>query len=232
MPNHEVIGCPIENKMIPWIDTNALQDQSYFFRMNAKTNQILKDYVASIEQIWDSLPLAIVEEFSNHSNMVFYPKNTYIMSAGEICRYLYVIESGGAWKFYTNNGIKIPTDFAFTKEIIFSFQSYTTQSPSIEYIQTLEDSYIQQIEYGVFEEFRKKYPILSQLDTLFLEYQILRLEDRLQALQFNTAEQRLLWLLQRESKLFDKVPQKHIAAYLGMTLETLVRLKKRINTKS
>lgn len=191
-------------------------------------NEILQQYILKIEELQNKLPEKIASALSQSMSEEIYSKNSYLLNAGEVCKFVYIVKTGVVWKFYSHRGKKVPTEFAFPGDIIFSFQSYTTQIPSLEYIQTFEDSLIQKIEFGKFESLKFQSDILVQLDTLLLEYQILKLEDRLNSLQFKSASDRLHWLLDREPHLLDKIPQRHIASYLGITLETLIRLRKKV----
>lgn len=189
---------------------------------------IWKEYIRRIDELQARIPDEVSELLSSIMEETYYPKKSYLLNIGEVCKYVFIIKSGIVWKFYTHDGKKIPTEFAFPNDLIFSFQSYATQKPSLEYIQTFEDCVVQKIEYGKFESIKMKSNILIELDTLLLEYQILKLEDRLHSLQFKTAKERLLWLENREPHLLDKIPRRHIASYLGITLETLIRLRKRV----
>ncbi len=189
---------------------------------------IWKEYIRRIDEFKREFPMKYLNFCPVSWKETYYPKKSYLLNIGEVCKYVFIIKSGIVWKFYTHDGKKIPTEFAFPNDLIFSFQSYATQKPSLEYIQTFEDSLVQKIEYGKFESIKMKSDILIELDTLLLEYQILKLEDRLHSLQFKTAKERLLWLENREPHLLDKIPRRHIASYLGITLETLIRLRKRV----
>ena len=108
------------------------------------------------------------------------------------------------------------------------FQSYYLQTPSHEYIQVLENSVIEKIEYGVFESLKLNSSVLQKLDNLFLEQHILKLEERLYSLRFHSAKEKIEWLIHRDPELFKKVPLKHIASYLDIRLETLIRERKKL----
>ncbi|MDX1957879.1 MAG: Crp/Fnr family transcriptional regulator [Leptospiraceae bacterium] len=151
---------------------------------------------------------------------------TYLLNSNEVCKSIFLIQKGTAWKFYLKDRTKIATEFVFAEDIILSHSSYLLQIPSKEYIQVLEDSLVYRIEFGKFENMIQKYPILNELDKLILEYNSLKLEDRLNHLLFKTPKEKLEWLLSREPKVLEKIPKKYLASYLGVTLETISRLKK------
>ena len=185
-------------------------------------------YIKKINSTWEELTKEDLNQLSNHILVENVKKNTYLLNSGENCKYIYSIQSGSAWKFHALKGKKIPTEFAFKDDILIPFQSYYLQTPSHEYIQVLENSVIEKIEYGVFESLKLSSSVLQKLDNLFLEQHILKLEERLYSLRFHSAKEKIEWLIHRDPELFKKVPLKHIASYLDIRLETLIRERKKL----
>ena len=185
-------------------------------------------YIKKIDRAWDELSPEIIQLLTSFVYVENIKKNTYLLNAGETCKYIYIVQEGSAWKFHPIKGKKVPTEFAFKDDILIPFQSYYLQVPSHEYIQVLENSIIEKIEYGIFESLKTKYDVLQKIDNLFLELHILKLEERLYSLRFHTAREKIEWLLNREPELFNKVALKHIASYLDIRLETLIRERKKI----
>lgn len=185
-------------------------------------------YIKKLDRAWEELSPEIIQHLTSFVHIENIKKNTYLLNAGEICKYIYIIQEGSAWKFHPIKGKKVPTEFAFKDDILIPFQSYYLQVPSHEYIQVLENSTIEKIEYGVFESLKTKYDVLQAIDNLFLELHILKLEERLYSLRFHTAREKIEWLLIRDPKLFEKIPVKHIASYLDLRAETLIREKKKL----
>ncbi len=190
--------------------------------------QILSDYLLNIDSLLNQIPETLSNQLFQGNAEKKYKTKEYILSANEICKYIYFIKTGSAWKFYVNNGKKVATEFVFAEDIILSFPSYIKQTPSNEYIQVLEESIVSKIEFGKFEKLKVESKILTELDNLLLEYQILKLENRLYSIQFKSSKERFDWVNLMEPKLVKKVPSKYVASYLGISLETLVRLKKRL----
>ena len=185
-------------------------------------------YIKKLDRAWEELSPEIIQHLTSFVHIENIKKNTYLLNAGEICKYIYIIQEGSAWKFHPIKGKKVPTEFAFKDDLLIPFQSYYLQVPSHEYIQVLENSIIEKIEYGIFESLKTKYDVLQKIDNLFLELHILKLEERLYSLRFHTAREKIEWLLNREPELFNKVALKHIASYLDIRLETLIRERKKI----
>ena len=185
-------------------------------------------YLQKIENTWNELTELDLTLLSDHIQIENVKKNKYLLNAGEICKNIYIIQTGSAWKFHVIKGKKVPTEFAFKDDILIPFQSYYLQTPSHEYIQAMENSTIEKIEYGKFESLKVKNNVLQKLDNLFLELHILKLEERLYSLRFHTAKEKIEWLLHRDPELFKKVASKHIASYLDIRIETLIRERKKI----
>jgi CRP-like cAMP-binding protein len=196
--------------------------------MSQSETNLLGIYATKIEKAFQGLSNEVDLILKQNLKERQVSKNEYLLNASEISKSIYIVHSGSFWKFYSHKGKKIPSEFIFQNEIIFSFSSYLAQAPSREYIQALESSLVYYFDYGIFESLRADYSELQAIDTLFLEYQILKLEDRISSIQFNNAEEKLNWLQTREPHLLEKVSKRHLASYLGITLETFIRLQKKV----
>lgn len=196
--------------------------------MSPSGTNLLSIYATKIEKAFQGLSREVELILTQNLKERQVAKNEYLLNATEISKFIYTVQSGSFWKFYSHKGKKIPSEFIFQNEVIFSFSSYLAQEPSKEYIQALESSKVYYFDYGTFESLRTKYSELQAIDTLLLEYQILKLEDRISSVQFKNAEEKLKWLQEREPHLFDKVSKRHLASYLGITLETFIRVQKKV----
>ena len=157
-----------------------------------------------------------------------YKKGEFLLLQDEICRYSFSIEKGITRKFYLNDGKEITTDFIFEDDIAVSFDSYILQKPSKEYIQALTDTVVSQTNFIAFQNAKKNHPKLIEFDLLLTEYYTMWLENRL--FQFHTldATQRYLLLLKEHPEIILNIPLTYIASYLGISLETLSRIRSKI----
>jgi CRP-like cAMP-binding protein len=154
-----------------------------------------------------------------------FKKGDFLLRQDEVCKKSYWIEKGIARKFYLNEGKEITTEVYFENDIAISFNSYCLQKPSREFIQALTDTTISQTDFVAFQTAKQQFPKLAILDLMMTEYYAMWLEDRL--FQFHTmdATSRYVKLIEDHPYMIQNIPLTFIAPYLGVSLETLSRIR-------
>jgi CRP-like cAMP-binding protein len=157
-----------------------------------------------------------------------FKKGDLLLRQDQICSKSYLIKQGVVRKYYLNNGKEMTTELLFENDIAVSFQSYTLQQPSREMMQALTDVKVSATDYEVFQKAKKNHPKLVVLDLMMTEYHTIWLEERL--FQFHTlsATDRYLLLIKEHPHFIQHVSLTHIASYLGISLETLSRIRAKI----
>lgn len=155
-----------------------------------------------------------------------YQKNYTLKSYGEIANSLFFIEKGLCRIYYVNESGKDIT-YGFYKEgdFISIAESFFTQSPSVYCIETLEDCLISAISFREFVNLNNKFPAIEKVKSHVLQYFLLIATSRIVALQFQSAQQRYDSLLEQQPEILQRAPLGHIASYLGITQETLSRIR-------
>lgn len=157
-----------------------------------------------------------------------YKKGELLLRQSEICGKSYLLLSGIARKYYLNDGKEITTELYFENDLAVSFDSYTLQRPSREFIEALTEVSVSITHYGAFQEAKKKYPKLITLDLMLAEYYAMWVEKRLFQFHTMTTTERYLDILHRNPHIIQTVPVTVIASYLGISLETLSRIRAKI----
>ena len=155
-------------------------------------------------------------------------KGKLLLEQGETCRHLYFLESGFARGFYYQNGKDITTWFAFENDIVTSMFSFVAQKPSFESIEILEDSVMYGIGYEQLQQFYQKYPKFNLIGRLLVEKYYIELEERTLSLQFQSAKERYRKIINNQPALLQRASLGHIASYLGISQETLSRIRAKI----
>ena len=169
---------------------------------------------------------AEIEAFTGKLVEVKMKRKDYIVKAGQVCRNLYFLKEGAVRAFYLKEGKEIVTWFVFDGEVLAPFYSFTTQQPGIEYVQLIEDSAMYAISYEDLEVLYAKYHRLEHFGRKITEQYYRKLEDRMMSLQLLTAKQRYQQLVEETPQALQRVPLGSIASYLGISQETLSRVRK------
>lgn len=186
-------------------------------------------YLNKINAFIATLDTTTLTALQNSSQTKIFKKGSFLLSMDETCKKSYVLESGVARKYYLNDGKEITTELFFKDDIAISLHSYVQQQPSREFIQAITDVRVSVTDYKAFQMLKVQYPALMELDLLLTEYHAIWLEERL--FQFHTlnATARYHLLLQKHAQIIQFVPLTYIASYLGISLETLSRIRAKLS---
>ncbi len=186
------------------------------------------EYLTKINSFIDRLDKDTLSALKDISKTKIYRKGEFLLSQDEVCRHSFTIDDGVLRKFYLNDGKEIITEFFFKKDLAISFDSYSLQKPCKEFIQALTDTTVSQIEFSTFQNAKINFPKLVELDLLLTEYYAIWLENRLFEFHTLDATQRYLLLLKQQPHIIQNIPLTYIASYLGISLETLSRIRSKI----
>lgn len=152
-------------------------------------------------------------------------KNDYLLKEGQVCRHLYFLEHGAIRGFYNLDGKEITHWFSFENDFVTSFYSFTTREPAVENIQLLEGSILWAISKETVAGLFNQYHEIERLVRIAYEKYYIRLEERFVNAQFKTAKELYENLLQQMPHILERVPLGCVASYLGMSQETLSRIR-------
>ena len=155
-------------------------------------------------------------------------KGDYVLKYGEICKHIYYVNKGFIRIFYFKNGKNITEWFANEKEHFFSITSYFNETPSNLVIEVIEDSEIILLSKEGLEKLRKTNIEVANLMINFFSRSLILSQQRMESMQFETAKQRYAKLLEDQPEILNKVPLQFIATFLGITQETLSRIRAQI----
>ncbi len=186
---------------------------------------MLTDYVARIEGLLRRLPADVQQALQRVTNRRLVEKGDYLLRQGEVCRYSYWIATGLARRYYLVNGQELTTEIYFPDDIALSMTSYSMQTPSTEWIQVLEPTTVLRTDYQAFQSLKKQYPMLLELDLALTEYYAIWQEERIRQFRTLDATQRYELLLTTHPHWMQHLSLTHIASYLGVSRETLSRIR-------
>ena len=127
--------------------------------------------------------------------------------------------------FHYKDGREVTNWFGFENSLVTSFRSFIDQQPGHEYIQALEAVTGWFINRDSLYELYSFYPAVERLGRTTCEQYYIRLEDRYVEAHFKTARQRYENLMESHPHFLQRVPLGYIASYLGISQETLSRIR-------
>jgi len=156
---------------------------------------------------------------------------TKIIDIGSIAREIFFIEQGLLRVYHLKDGKEISTYFACDNQFISTFASIISHKPSYEFLETITDSTVLKINYQQLQQLFEKVPKFEKLGRAFAEQNFLCIADRTIVMQTMTAKDKYLNFINTyDEKIIMNVPQHQIASYLGITPESLSRIRKEIAT--
>jgi CRP-like cAMP-binding protein len=145
-----------------------------------------------------------------------------------VCRDLIFVQKGCLRLFYLKDDVEVSVWFAFPQSSAVEIYSFISEQPSSYFIQAIEDSEFSYMPKSVLTRMYAHQPKLQEMVRRFWEDVILNVIQRFTALQTDSAEKRYLDLL-RKPDYFEKIPQKYLASFLGVTPTSLSRIRKKVS---
>jgi CRP-like cAMP-binding protein len=190
--------------------------------------QFLKEFINQVTPISDEIADSIIQHF----NPITYQKNEFILKKGQISNEFIFLETGYVRAFtYDIDGNEVSTNFYRPHSLVFEVASYFKRSPSNENIQALSPCTAWVGSYDQFQVLFHSIPEFREFGRANLVNGFIALKERTLAMINLTAEQRYQQLLNTRPDIFQHVPLKYIASYLGITDTSLSRIRKEFAQK-
>ena len=161
----------------------------------------------------------------SHFSEVKKKKYQYIVQEGEPVNKEYWIMKGCLKSYFVDeSGKEHILQFGMEDWWITDYQAFVKRTKSQTYIDCIEDSELLYITYENREKLSAEMHKMERFWAKKGKIGRVALENRILSLLKNSAKERYDMLLAQYPQLFQRIPKKLIAAYLGVTRETLSRL--------
>ncbi|MET3878551.1 Crp/Fnr family transcriptional regulator [Chitinophaga sp. OAE865] len=162
-----------------------------------------------------------------------FERNGHVLEAGKVCHTSHFIEKGIIRSYtYDVDGNEVTTAFypenTFTNDLL----SFFKRSPAKEYLQAVTGCETWYITYEDMQASFHTIPEFREFGRLNIVNQYSTLKERMLSMLQETAEQRYSNLINSSPGIFQHVPLKYIASYLGITDTSLSRIRKEFARKA
>ena len=192
------------------------------------TKKSLTNFIQHILPIADNVVNLIVKDFEK----VTFNKSDFLLKEGQVCNDFLFLETGFLRAFtFDTEANEITTNFYRQNSIVFEVASYFKRTPTQENIQALTDCCCWKINYDQFQSLFHSIQEFREFGRTNLVNGFIALKERTMSMINSTAEERYEHLINTRPDIFQNVPLKYIASYLGITDTSLSRIRKDIMKK-
>lgn len=181
--------------------------------------------IQTIVDHYQYLPAACQAKLLETSRVLQVSRGDELVRAGSYSHQVFYVAKGSARAYYLKDGKDVSDWFAFENRFICSINSYFLQVPSPHTIETLEPSWLLVLDRTIVDQLSEEYREFDRLGKRLVTETMLLLQQRIVGMQFQTAKQSYEHLLELYPNITQRVALGHIASYLGITLETLSRIR-------
>jgi CRP-like cAMP-binding protein len=154
-------------------------------------------------------------------------RKDFLLKEGMVCDFVAFLHSGIIRHYHIKDGNEITCDITLHNNFITDFKSLTQNSPSTYYFQILKDAELYLIKKNDLFRIYAEHRNIESLGRIMAEQIAMRTIDIAMSLSCEKPEERVHKLIKQRPELFQEVPQKYLANLLGISPESLSRIRAR-----
>lgn len=186
------------------------------------------------QKIKETVP--VTEEEFEFCKTLFKPKKLrkkrFLLGEDEVCQYTAFVEKGLLRTFIIDEkGAEHTLQFSLEGWWVSDLSSFLTSEPSRYNIEALEDCELLMITRSSWDLLLEKYPVFERFFRILIQNNLIVTQRRLMASFSHTAEEKYQKLIENFPDILQRVPLHLIASYLGISRETLSRIRGNYKTK-
>ena len=199
-------------------------------QINRKTPPDISSVIATLDYFYP-LSDGIKNYLRKNSYTVSFRKGKLLLKAGEICEHIYFIKKGAVRGFIKEGKKDITTWITAENEVVSSISTLDVRAPAFENMQAIENCELLALTYADFQDLYIKFPEFNIVARKVLQKYYQDAEGRAFIVRLTKAENKYRLFITMYGHLANRIPLKYIASFLGITLETLSRVRKKISLK-
>lgn len=153
-----------------------------------------------------------------------FEKNEFIIEEGKICKKIYFIKSGAVRRFCFENEEEVTKWIYTDNQFVTSMSSFFEQKPSFEIFHACEQTILYSLSYSD-EQLLLEYPLFLKFHLIQLRHYLSKINEFHHLFRVMNAEKKYLFLLESFPQIIQKAKLKHIASLIGVSQETLSRIR-------
>ena len=177
------------------------------------------------------LTAGIKDYFKKHSFSCSFRKGKLLLKTGQVCEEIYFIKKGAVRGFIKEGTKDITTWISVEGEVVSSISSLGEKEPAIENMQAIENCELLGLTWVDFQVLYIKFPEFNIVARKLLQKYYQDAERRAFIARITNAENKYRLFLTSYGHLANRIPLTYIASFLGITLETLSRVRKKLSLK-
>jgi CRP-like cAMP-binding protein len=190
------------------------------------------DKLVSVVKRYSELDDKVLRKMVDHIPVQTFRKGALLIKQGELPKQCFFIIEGCARKFSVDQvGKEVTSDF-FTEKQSINIFSEDEDFLSPYSVECLEDSIMIVGELDEQDSELEKYPEFENIVLKMMQSGLGELQDTFASFIGMTPEERVKYMMGKRPELFTRVPQHQLASYLGITPESLSRIKRRLGQGS
>jgi CRP-like cAMP-binding protein len=173
----------------------------------------------------------VVKFFKEHAFFVSFNKGELLLEEGQVCEHVYFIKKGVVRGFIKEGKKDITTWITAEGEMVSSILSFEVKGSAIENMQAIEDCEMLALTLDDLQNLYDQFPEFNIVSRKLLQQYYSDAERRAFIARLTNAETKYRQFLTRYSHFSNRIPLTYIASFLGITLETLSRVRRKLSTK-
>ncbi len=152
-----------------------------------------------------------------------------VLDEGSTCRHLYFLVDGTLRTYYFHEGKDVTSWIYAPNMVVTSWKSYVFEAPSDEMMEATEATQVVKFKKSELEKVYENFPDFERAGRLHSEYSMAIIEEFYRGFMFQSAEQKLRTLVSYYPDVTQRANLGHIASFLGISQETLSRIRKKMS---
>ncbi len=188
---------------------------------------------ALIQEIQRHLPLTDADTaiLLSYFKRVKYRRNEILLQSGTVAKEVFFVVNGLLHQYYIDDaGNERTCDFTFENKFVTDLEGFSHKTPSASSIKALKNTDCMVITCDGITKLAQENEAARNYFSIVIEQVAKESMKRTKSLLTCSPEQRFSELLIGQPDIFQRVPQRYIAQYLGIAPESLSRIKKRLMT--